>query len=223
MINGDILIVEDNTDIHQLYLEQLKIENKEGRFEGEIISAFNPKEGLVCFFEAYRKDCLPSLIILDAVFKGSHTPATGYDLAKEIRKYDRKNKCAIVMVTANSRPMDRLRINKSCVDDIIYKGAQDWPELFARIKLAYERKQNPAVESAAIAQGQGGFFHIETGKEAFYTIVFILVIIINVWFLGRNDISINSLTSSQKINELRIDDTREDLASHGLLNKNKEK
>ncbi len=195
-INGDILIIEDCDDIRELYIEQLRIDG----FSGKVLAAKYPEEGMELFLKAYNDNKLPVIIILDVIFAGKHDLGTGYEIAKEIRKFDRRNECTIIAVTANSRCLDKKRIlDKNGVDAIFYKS-DDWTKLWANIKLTYEKKNEPIVE--IVHTRQGGFLDLTHNEYARWAATLIFMFAICVW-MGKIQSDVNH---SSKDNTIFIQD-----------------
>ncbi len=127
-----ILVIDDDPLMTKFY---------ERAFEGKQIITFNkPDEGYAYFLKTLCTDP-PEVVILDAVYSGQWAIPTGYDMAKKMRKEDKDKRLAIVMVTANKRSLDDLRINEEGVDAIFYKGEIEEPVLVAEIEKMYLEKR----------------------------------------------------------------------------------
>lgn len=131
-----ILIIEDETNIRELVLYNLKQNGYEA------LAAEDGLQGL-----SMVQDEKPDLILLDIMLPGKN----GYDICRELRAEG--NKTPIIMLTAKNEEIDKVLGLEFGADDYISKpfGIR---ELIARIKAVLRRYENGS-EPEASAGGSG--------------------------------------------------------------------
>ena len=128
-----VYIIEDDEDINELLVYNLKKENFEVR------SFLNGKEGL----EAIKKD-KPDIVILDIMLPD----IDGIEICKTLKSSDEYSNIPIIMLTAKSTEIDKVVGLELGADDYITKPFS-FRELIARIKAVlrrYNRNKNEELK-----------------------------------------------------------------------------
>ena len=128
-----ILIIEDEPNIRELILYNLKTNGYDG------IAA---EDGIMGITMVHREK--PDLILLDLMLPGK----SGYDICKELR--EEGNNVPIIMITAKTEETDKVTGLESGADDYISKpfGIR---EMMARIKAVLRRYE--AVQGVSLDGG----------------------------------------------------------------------
>ena len=128
-----ILIIEDEPNIRELILYNLKTNGYDG------IAA---EDGIMGITMVHREK--PDLILLDLMLPGK----SGYDICKELR--EEGNNIPIIMITAKTEETDKVTGLESGADDYISKpfGIR---EMMARIKAVLRRYE--AVQGVSLGDG----------------------------------------------------------------------
>ena len=128
-----ILIIEDEPNIRELILYNLKTNGYDG------IAA---EDGIMGITMVHREK--PDLILLDLMLPGK----SGYDICKELR--EEGNNVPIIMITAKTEETDKVTGLESGADDYISKpfGIR---EMMARIKAVLRRYE--AVQGVSLGDG----------------------------------------------------------------------
>ena len=128
-----ILIIEDEPNIRELILYNLKTNGYDG------IAA---EDGIMGITMVHREK--PDLILLDLMLPGK----SGYDICKELR--EEGNNVPIIMITAKTEETDKVTGLESGADDYISKpfGIR---EMMARIKAVLRRYE--AVQGVSLNDG----------------------------------------------------------------------
>ncbi len=121
-----ILIIEDEPNIRELILYNLKTNGYDG---------IASEDGIMGITMVHREK--PDLILLDIMLPGK----TGYEICKELR--DEGNNTPIIMITAKTEETDKVKGLEYGADDYISKpfGIR---ELMARIKAVLRRYEATA-------------------------------------------------------------------------------
>ena len=121
-----ILIIEDEPNIRELILYNLKTNGNDG---------IAYKDGIMGITMVHREK--PDLILLDIMLPGK----TGYEICRELR--DEGNNTPIIMITAKTEEVDKVMGLEYGADDYISKpfGIR---ELMARIKAVLRRYEATA-------------------------------------------------------------------------------
>jgi two-component system alkaline phosphatase synthesis response regulator PhoP len=139
-----IYIVEDDPDISELELISLKNSG---------ISAVAFNNG-TAFLEALKNDS-PELVVLDIMLPDYD----GYELLKRVRK---QGNCPVIIVTAKSTEIDRLKGFDGGVDDYIIKPFSIL-EFVARVRAVLRRIKHESSEIITCGQ-----IHLDAGmREVF--------------------------------------------------------
>ncbi len=128
-----VYIIEDDEDINELLVYNLKKENFEVR------SFLNGKEGL----EAIKKD-KPDIVILDIMLPD----IDGIEICKTLKSSDEYSNIPIIMLTAKSTEIDKIVGLELGADDYITKPFS-FRELIARVKAVlrrYNRNKNEELK-----------------------------------------------------------------------------
>ncbi len=123
---GKIYLVEDDENIKELLVYAL---NSNGF---DVDSFENPHD----FWSALEVE-LPELVLLDIMLPNE----SGTDILKKLRKQDRTAKLPVIMLTAKSAEMDKVKCFSYGADDYITKPFSVL-ELVARIKAILKRVDN---------------------------------------------------------------------------------
>lgn len=136
-----ILIVDDEKDVIELMSTRL-IAN------GFKVSAVDSGHAALEFLKTNK----PDLIILDHIMPG----IDGYETLRSIRGDDATKDIAVIMVTANSRHLDKVKGLEMGLDDHMTKPYEP-RELIARINTVLKRTHQPArtVKDILITGGAG--------------------------------------------------------------------
>lgn len=126
-----ILIIEDEPNIRELVLYNLKANGYEG---------IEAEDGIMGITMVHREK--PDLILLDIMLPGKN----GYDICKELR--EEGNKTPIIMLTAKTEEIDKVLGLEFGADDYISKpfGIR---ELMARIKAVLRRYEGAGETTSA--------------------------------------------------------------------------
>lgn len=132
-----IYIIEDDQDIREMETYALK----NSGFE---VEAFSESSS---FYEAYRKS-LPSLVLLDIMLPGED----GLAILKKLRQGDDTKDIPVIMVTAKSTEIDKVKGLDSGADDYITKpfGVM---ELVSRAKALLRRCPKNSDQKVLSFQG----------------------------------------------------------------------
>lgn len=125
-----ILIIEDEPNIRELVLYNLKANGYEG---------IEAEDGIMGITMVHREK--PDLILLDIMLPGKN----GYDICKELR--DEGNRIPIIMLTAKTDEIDKVLGLEFGADDYISKpfGIR---ELMARIKAVLRRYEGTGEQAS---------------------------------------------------------------------------
>jgi len=132
MAAAKILIIDDETSIHNVLSAYLKAEGYEFQ------SAFDGPTGL-----AAARSFKPDIIVLDVMLPGMD----GIELLANLR---RESNVYVIMLTARSEETDKIVGLSVGADDYLTKPFSP-RELVARIKAALRRLQNPAGNTGEAA------------------------------------------------------------------------
>lgn len=126
-----ILIIEDEPNIRELVLYNLKANGYEG---------IQAEDGIMGITMVHREK--PDLILLDIMLPGKN----GYDICKELR--EEGNNTPIIMLTAKTEEIDKVLGLEFGADDYISKpfGIR---ELMARIKAVLRRYEGAGEQTSA--------------------------------------------------------------------------
>lgn len=129
-----ILIIEDEPNIRELVLYNLKANGYEG---------IEAEDGIIGITMVHREK--PDLILLDIMLPGKN----GYDICRELR--DEGNRTPIIMLTAKTEEIDKVLGLEFGADDYISKpfGIR---ELMARIKAVLRRYDGGAGEQTSAGE-----------------------------------------------------------------------
>ncbi len=130
-----ILIIEDEPNIRELILYNLKTNGYEG------VAA---EDGIMGITMVHREK--PDLILLDIMLPGKN----GYEICRELR--DEGNETPIIMITAKTEETDKVMGLEYGADDYISKpfGIR---EMMARIKAVLRRYENTASDTVHTGSG----------------------------------------------------------------------
>ncbi len=226
-MQGPILIIDDHPDMRELLLISL------GFIDEDITAVGSPDEALSYIRRRVKDHNPPRIIISDIALRNG---IDGWALARKIREIERspENKghalSAWVMVSGYSqqeadKPMQVL----SDVYAVVEKPIVDWEKFRATLRSAYQRRfaaEEMKTMGAPSRGGQmgGSWFSDKELMFAVVAVIWMLFTAVEMTLQWNQKAQIikneEQIISNQRLQILRIDDTREDLASYGMLNKN---
>lgn len=138
-----ILVVEDNNDVRQLIVMQL-------RSQGYVVVE---AENVSVAKQVIDHDC-PSIVVCDWVMPEED----GFSFCKHIRNHGKASGIYFIMLTGRAERAERLMALQSCVDDYITKPF-DAEDLFARVavgdRICQLKERIAALERAQAFQQMG--------------------------------------------------------------------
>jgi DNA-binding response OmpR family regulator len=213
MVNREqVLIIEDNADLCELYRAGLS------SYGYGPVSASDGPEGLATYDRLHCPIVLVDVGLPSAVTQNLN----GYGVSTKIKAIDPG--AIVIIITGMDDPMPDIRILDSHADRILTK-----PVTVDQIasEIEYIKAKKEAIHPrAAKAPGQlgGSWFSDKELMFAVVVIIWMLFTAVEMTLQWNQKAQIiknqEDIISNQKLQILRIDDTREDLASYGMLNKN---
>jgi DNA-binding response OmpR family regulator len=121
-----ILLIDDSSDIQELLHAVLSLK------DFEVLTAFTGKEGLIL-----SKKEKPDVIVLDLMLPD----IDGIDVCKQLRQHSITKEIPIIMLTAKTTVLDRIKGLEIGANDYLTKPF-DTLELIARIKVQLRQREN---------------------------------------------------------------------------------
>lgn len=144
-----IYVVEDDTDILEIETFALKNSNYEVKGFGDAKT----------FYQAVE-ECVPDLVVLDVMLPDED----GLQIVNKLRHIKKLEKLPIIMVTAKTTELDKVRGLDSGADDYLTKpfGVM---ELIARVKALLRRSNGDETKKTVL---QNGLIRMDDEKRTVY-------------------------------------------------------